>query len=88
MNNLLKETIQNQFMDYKDFIESSVDIMLGKPVIKGTRITVSLVLTKLSEGASVQDIITAYPNLTEASVNAVLAYAADVISNEMIIAVA
>lgn len=75
-------------MDYKDYIESNADIMLGKPVVKGTRITVGLVLKKLSEGASPEDLITAYPNLTHTSISAVLAYASDVISNETIIAAA
>jgi uncharacterized protein (DUF433 family) len=75
-------------MVYTDFIESNADIMLGKPVVKGTRITVSLILKKLSEGASFGDLLAAYPNLKEADINAVLAYASDVISNEMVIAVA
>ncbi|HEX9512106.1 MAG TPA: DUF433 domain-containing protein [Puia sp.] len=75
-------------MDYKDYIESHSDVMLGKPVVKGTRITVGLVLKKLSEGASPEDLIVAYPSLTHTSISAVLAYASDVISNETIIAAA
>ncbi len=75
-------------MDYTEYIESNADIMLGKPVLKGTRITVALVLQKLSEGATADDIITAYPNLTPVSISAVLAYASDVVSNETIIAAA
>ncbi len=75
-------------MDYTEYIESNADIMLGKPVLKGTRITVALVLQKLSEGATTDDIIGAYPNLTPSSINAVLAYASDVVSNETIIAAA
>ena len=73
-------------MDYKDHIESNADVMLGKPVIKGTRVTVALILKKLSEGASAEDIIQAYPNLTNESVSAALAYASDVVSNETLIA--
>ena len=75
-------------MDYRDYIESNANVMLGKPVIRGTRITVGLILQKLSEGASVQDLIEAYPNLTDASIMAALAYASDAISNETVIAVA
>ena len=75
-------------MTYTDFIESNSDVMLGKPIIKGTRITVALVLKKLSEGAAIPDILTAYPSLTETSVNAALAYASDVVANETMIAVA
>ena len=54
--------------------------MLGKPVIRGTRIPVESVLKKLSEGATQQQLLTAYPNLSEAAINAALAYASDVIS--------
>jgi uncharacterized protein (DUF433 family) len=75
-------------MLYTDYIESHADVMLGKPVIKGTRITVALILKKLSEGASSQQLMAAYPDLSEASINAALAYASDVISNETVIAVA
>ena len=75
-------------MDYKDHIESSASVMLGKPVVRGTRITVALVLKKMSEGASFEDIILAYPALTHTSISAVLAYAADVAANETLIAAA
>ena len=75
-------------MDYKDYIESTANVMLGKPVVKGTRITVALILKKLSEGASPEDLIAAYPNLTLMSISAVLAYASDVVSNETVIAAA
>lgn len=75
-------------MDYREYIESNTNVMLGKPVIKGIRITVALVLQKLSEGATTQDLIIVYPALTPVSISAVLAYASDVIANESIIAVA
>lgn len=75
-------------VNYKDYIESNTEIMLGKPVVKGTRITVALVLQRLAEGASSDDLISAYPALTPLSIMAVLAYASDVIGNESIIAVA
>jgi len=75
-------------MDYKDYIGSDASVMLGKPIVKGTRITVALILTKLSEGASPEDIILAYPNLTLTSISAALAYASDVVSNETLIAAA
>ena len=75
-------------MLYTDYIESNAGVMLGKPVIKGTRITVALILKKLSEGATQQQLLAAYPGLSVAAINAVLAYASDVISNETVIAVA
>jgi uncharacterized protein (DUF433 family) len=72
-------------MDYREYLESRSDVMLGKPVIKGTRITVELILRMLSEGASVADIIAAYPHLQAIHISAVLAYASDVIANETLI---
>jgi uncharacterized protein (DUF433 family) len=61
--------------------------MLGKPVIKGTRITVELILKKLSEGMSLDEVIQAYPHLTREDILAALSYSADVISKEEIIGV-
>lgn len=75
-------------MDYTTYIESNADIMLGKPVIKGTRLTVELIIQRMSEGASVEQLLEAYPSLTQPAILAALAYASDVISNERIIAVA
>jgi uncharacterized protein (DUF433 family) len=74
-------------MAYADRIVSDQKIMLGKPVIKGTRITVELILKKLSEGTSMDDLIQSYPHLTKEDILAVLSYSADVISREEIIAV-
>ena len=72
-------------MNYTDYIESDAQVMIGKPVVKGTRITVATVLKKLSEGATVPQLLEAYPTLTETSIQAVLAYASDVIGNEVMI---
>lgn len=66
-------------------IEISPDIMLGKPVIKGTRIPVELIVRKLGEGASVEDLLDAYPNLKKEDIQAALIYAADTLANEMTI---
>lgn len=52
-------------MNLSEFIERNPDIMLGKPVIKGTRITVELLVRKLSSGHSVSDLLDAYLNLSE-----------------------
>ena len=75
-------------MDYKKYIESNPNVMLGKPIIKGTRITVELIIQKLSEGASHLQLLEAYPSLTANDILAALAYASEVISNETIIALA
>jgi len=72
-------------MLYKERIESNPNVMLGKPVIKGTRITVELILKKLAEGANRKDLLTIYPHLLNEDINAVLDYASRVIGNEDVI---
>ena len=56
--------------------------MLGKPVIKNTRLTVDLILEELSAGKSHRDLLNAYPRLTEEAIKAALAFAADAIKGE------
>jgi uncharacterized protein (DUF433 family) len=63
-------------------IEVDPRVMLGKPVIRGTRIPVELVLRKLSEGATEPDLLNAYPRLTREDIQAALAYAADMVAHE------
>ena len=59
-------------------------IMLGKPVIKGTRITVDILLRKLAQNLSAQDIIKDYPQLTEEDIKAAIDYAASSLNEENI----
>jgi len=66
-------------------IEVNPAVMLGKPVIKGTRIPVELLLRKLSEGATEADLLDAYPRLTKIDIQAALAYAASALAHETII---
>jgi len=73
-------------MDYRKYIHSDPNILLGKPVIIGTRISVELILKKLSEGASVEELIKSYPNLKKDEIMACIAYSADAIEREEIIA--
>ncbi len=63
-------------------IEINPKVMLGKPVIRGTRITVELILRKLSEGATHRDLLDAYPHLTEQDIHAAISYAADAVAHE------
>ena len=69
-------------MNYSEKIESKPEVMLGKPVIKGTRITVELILKKLAEGATVENILESYNHLTKEDIFAAIDYAAAVISHE------
>jgi uncharacterized protein (DUF433 family) len=70
---------------HHDRIEKKPDVMLGKPVIKGTRIPVELIIRKLGEGASIEDVLDAYPNLSENDIHAALLYAAEYMGSETLI---
>ncbi len=63
-------------MKLAERIEINPEVMVGKPVIKGTRVPIELLLRKLSEGASVAELLDAYPHLVEEDVYAALTYAA------------
>jgi uncharacterized protein (DUF433 family) len=65
-------------------IEINPAVMLGKPVIRGTRIPVELVVRKLSEGATEADLLDAYPRLTREDIKAALGYAAASLAHETI----
>ena len=69
-------------MNLSDRIDVNPKVMLGKPVIRGTRIPVELILRKLGEGATVEDLLDAYPRLTADDVRAALTYASQVVSRE------
>ena len=70
---------------YHDKIITNPDVMLGKPVIKGTRIPVELIIRKLGEGATLEDVLDAYPNLKKEDIHAALLYAAEHMGNETVI---
>jgi uncharacterized protein (DUF433 family) len=65
-----------------DRIEMDPKVMLGKPVIRGTRITVELVLRKLAEGMSEAQLLDAYPRLSQNDIRAAIGYAADTLAHE------
>ena len=72
-------------MTFTDRIEVNPDVMLGKPVIRGTRIPVELLLRKLSEGASEADLLEAYPQLIRDDIHAAMRYAADTLAHEEVV---
>ena len=67
-------------------ISSDPVVMMGKPCIRGTRITVELILRKLGAGRSIADILDAYPHLREEDVRAALDFAADYLQHETVLA--
>jgi uncharacterized protein (DUF433 family) len=64
----------------QNLIESNAKIMFGKPVIKGTRLTVELILGKIADGESVEDILSSYPHLTREQVLACAGFAGKTLS--------
>jgi uncharacterized protein (DUF433 family) len=63
-------------------IEINPEIMLGKPVIKGTRLTVEIIVEKLAFGATFDDIICAYSFIKKEDIRAALIFAAKTVSKE------
>ena len=61
--------------NFEDYIDINPKVMLGKPIIKGTRITVELILEKTAYGYDVNDILRAYPHLTREKILAAYAFA-------------
>jgi uncharacterized protein (DUF433 family) len=69
-------------MNWQDYIEERSDVMLGKPVFKGTRITVEHVLRELGNGMSEEELVRGPPRLTREHIRAAWSYAAAVIALE------
>jgi uncharacterized protein (DUF433 family) len=74
-------------MDWRSRIVADTDVLVGKPVIKGTRISVELVMDLLAAGYSSDQIRQQYDHLTSDDIHACLAYAREVISSERMFAV-
>ena len=71
----------------ENHIVRNINVMNGKPVIKDTRITVELILRKLSEGVTMAQFQEMYPQITEVQIFAALEYASNLIANENILEV-
>jgi uncharacterized protein (DUF433 family) len=74
-------------MDWRTRIVADPDVLVGKPVIKGTRIAVELVMDLLAAGYSTRQILDQYDHLTVDDLQACLAYAREVIRSERVYAV-
>lgn len=64
-------------MDWRDYIHADPRIMVGKPVIKGTRITVELILENIAFGRTIDELLESYPHLHREQIQAVLLYTRD-----------
>jgi len=68
---------------WTDFIEQNPEVLRGKPVIKGTRIGVDLILEKIGAGETIDELLLAYPSLTRDAILACISYGAVSIRNEL-----
>ncbi len=69
---------------WREWIVSNPSVMMGKPVIVGTRITVELILEKLAAGETVDDLREAHPRLTREAIQAALAFAAEALRADVV----
>ena len=67
-------------------ISQDPNVMVGKPVIRGTRITVEIILRKLGAGWSVEEVLEAYPHITKEDILAAQAFAADYLEGFRVVA--
>jgi uncharacterized protein (DUF433 family) len=73
-------------MDWRERIESNPDILVGKPAVKGTRISVELILGWLGQGWTHEMLLESYPQLVREDILAALAFAADMLREESYVA--
>jgi uncharacterized protein (DUF433 family) len=72
-------------MEWQQYIERNPAVLMGKPIIKGTRVSVELIMRKLAGGCNFEQLLTAYPHITKEQIAAAFEFAADVIANEEIV---
>ncbi len=71
-------------MNWKKRIVVDSDVLVGKPVVKGTRIAVEFVVDLLGQGWTVEQVVNEYDHLTSADIQACLAYASEVLRSERV----
>ena len=71
-------------MEKLDRIQINPKICLGQPIVRGTRITVSVILKLLANGRSIEDVIELYPELETADVQEAMKYAAWIVSDQLL----
>lgn len=67
-----------------NLITSDPAIMMGKPTVAGTRVTVELILEKLGAGESIEQVLSEHPRLTEQGVRAAIAFAAEALRSDVL----
>ena len=74
-------------MDWRERIASDPDILMGKPVVKGTRISVELILGWLAQGWTHETLLESYPHIVKEDILAALAFAAEMMRDEQYLAI-
>ncbi len=74
-------------MDWRSRIVADPAVLSGKPTIRGTRISVDLILERMASGWTTETLLEAYPHLSAEDVHAALAFAAEVVGEERYIAI-
>ena len=74
-------------MDWKDRIEVNPAVLVGKPIIKGTRISVELILDRMADGWTMEDMLASYPHISREDVLAALSFASELFKEETFVAV-
>jgi len=74
-------------MEWRNRIEVNPNVLVGKPVIKGTRISVELILDRFADGWSMEDMLASYPGITREDVLAAMSFAAELFKEETFVAV-
>ena len=75
-------------MNWRDYIVSDPEVLVGKPSVKGTRLSVELILERLADGWTAEDLFRSYPRLTPEALQSVFAFAAEVLKDEDYVALA
>ena len=75
-------------MENKPLIVSDPKVMMGKPVVSGTRITVELILEKMAAGRTQEELLDSYPQLSPESIRAALAFAAKALRSDVVYPIA
>ncbi len=73
-------------MNWRDHIHSDPEILGGKPVVKGTRISVELILEYFEDGASITDVLAAFDHITEEDVRAAISFTRDLLVDSTVAA--
>lgn len=74
-------------VDWKEHVVVDPAILVGKPIIKGTRISVELILDRLADGWSIDDIVTSYAGIRREDVQAAIAFATELFKEETFVAI-